>query len=90
MELEWDEDKRQKNLRERGIDFASFSDIDMQTAFTAQDNRTDYGEIRFITFGFIAERLHVACWTRREEQIRVISLRKANEREKALYADLAG
>ncbi len=90
MELEWDEEKRQKNLRERGIDFASAASMDPSSVLTVIDSRSDYGEPRFIVFGFIQARLHVLCWTPRDGRMRVISLRKANEREQKAYLDASG
>jgi len=53
MEYEWDEAKRLANLRKHGIDF-----IDIPTVFegyivTVEDDRYDYGEQRFVTFGLL-------------------------------------
>jgi uncharacterized protein len=90
MDLEWDEGKRQKTLRERGIDFADARLMDLPTSHTVRDGRSDYGEERLITFGFINERLHVICWTPRDERRRIISMRKANDREKAFYTHVTG
>jgi uncharacterized DUF497 family protein len=52
---------------------------------TVEDDRHDYGEPRFITIGYLDGRMIVFVWTRRGENIRVISLRKANDREQAIY-----
>jgi len=82
MELEWDEEKRQKALRERGMDFADLVWIDFESATTRPDLRRDYGEPRFNTFGYLRGRLITFCWTIRDRRIRVISMRKANDREK--------
>ncbi len=90
MELEWDEEKRQKNLRERGIDFALASLMEPEGMVIVRDTRIDYGEPRFISMGLINGRLHILCWTPRDERMRVISLRKANEREQKTYSQLAG
>lgn len=54
--------------------------------FTGQDTRMDYEEDRFITVGWLFERLVVLVWTPRGEARRIISMRKANDREKALFA----
>lgn len=54
---------------------------------TFQDRRQDYGEERWITVGFVSQRLMVVVWTPREEAMRVISMRKANGREKRLYGE---
>ena len=52
--------------------------------------RLDYGEDRFITIGKLDGRMVVVVWTRRSETRRIISLRKANEREKAAYGPRLG
>ena len=54
--------------------------------FTGQDSRINYTEDRFITVGFLDARLIVLVWTPRGKVRRIISMRKANDREKALYA----
>jgi uncharacterized DUF497 family protein len=43
-------------------------------------------EDRFINVGWLDSRLIVMVWTPRGEVRRIISMRKANDREKALYA----
>lgn len=53
---------------------------------TVVDDRKDYGETRQITIGFLDERMVVMVWTQRGETRRIISLRKANEREQTAYA----
>ena len=52
---------------------------------TVEDDRQDYGEDRFITIGFFDARMVVLVWTRRDGAYRIISMRKANEREQTLY-----
>ena len=52
---------------------------------TDEDDRRNYGEDRFITIGFLDERMVILVWTPRNDACRIISMRKANEREKALY-----
>ncbi|MDP3895737.1 MAG: BrnT family toxin [Mesorhizobium sp.] len=86
MELEWNEEKRRQALEERGLDFADVAKIDMSTAMTTIDNRQDYGEQRFVTYGYIEGRLYVVCWTERDDRMRVISFRKANDREQKIIA----
>ena len=54
---------------------------------TIADNRKDYGEPRFITVGRLDGRMVVTVWTPRGAARRIISLRKANDRERALYGD---
>ncbi len=85
MDLEWDEEKRQRNLRERGLDFADVGRFDFGTAIVVPDLRSNYGEPRFNTTGFLDDVLCVICWTPRSGNFRVISLRKANARERKKY-----
>ena len=57
----------------------------MAPTLTAEDIRKDYGERRYTTAGFIAERLVVLVWTPRGDALHVISMRKANDREKKRF-----
>ena len=86
MELEFDPAKNARNVRDRGISFERFADIDLDTAIAVEDQRADYGERRFRVMGRIDNLLHVAVMTMRGEKIRVISLRRANRREERRYA----
>lgn len=85
MKIEWDHEKREATLRERGLDFASVVDADWDGALTIEDTRADYAERRFVSLVPIHGRLCVLAWCRRGEALRVISLRKANSRERKRY-----
>ena len=52
---------------------------------TVEDDRRGYGEDRFITIGFLDGAMVILVWTPRGGAYRIISMRKANERERALY-----
>lgn len=87
MRITYDPPKREKALRERGLDFEDaakiFADPHMLTLL---EERRDYGEARYQTFGHIGERLVVVVWTPRgDDERRVISMRKANAREQARF-----
>ena len=86
MQFDWDDTKREANLAKHGVDFAEAEDFDWQSALEVQDNRADYGETRWVALGLIRNRLHVLVYTQREETIRLISLRRANKREREYYA----
>jgi uncharacterized protein len=85
MKIEFDPVKSEKNARERGLPFDLVEQFDWENSETEFDRRFPYPEERRITFGFIGARLHVVCHTPIEGGIRVISFRKANEREKRKY-----
>jgi len=86
MEIEFDFEKRDKTLKERGLDFSHAVEVLAGVHYTGQDTRMGYAEDRFITVGTLKSRLVVLVWTPRGEIRRIISMRKANEREKAIYA----
>jgi uncharacterized protein len=85
MEITYDEAKRLLTLEKRGLDFAEAGQIFDGTEFTWLDDRADYGEDRYNTFGSLDGRHVAVTWTIREGTRRIISMRKANEREQAGY-----
>lgn len=85
MKLEWDEAKRRKTLQERGLDFAELHQFDWETGVFFDDVRHDYGERRQSALGFLNKRLVAISFTMRGETVRIISLRKANTRERKVY-----
>jgi uncharacterized DUF497 family protein len=85
MELEWDEDKRQKVLLERDLDFADVTKFDPATIVIVPDMRRFYGEQRFNTYGALNGIPCTYCWTPRDSKTRIISMRKMNERERKVW-----
>lgn len=85
MKVEFDAAKRAGTLEQRGLDMARAGEVLEGTTLTIEDDRMDYGETRYITIGFLDERMVVLVWTPRGDVHRIISMRKANDREKAIY-----
>ena len=77
--------KRRETLTRRGLGLARAGEVFEGRTLTVQDDRHDYGEERFITIGFLDQRMVVVVWTARDGVRRIISMRKANEREQAHY-----
>ena len=90
MQIDFDPDKRDKTMAERGLDFGRADEEFAGRHFTAEDAREDYGELRYITVGKLDGRMVVIVWTPRGEARHIISMRKANEREQARYAHRVG
>ena len=88
--ISFDPKKRESTLRERGLDFADAETIFDGTEWTIEDKRKAYGEDRFITFRVARHRLVVIVWTTRDQVKRIISMRKANDREQARYRTRLG
>jgi uncharacterized DUF497 family protein len=65
MEIEFDEKKRQRTLKERGLDFADAPKVFASDCFDVADQRIDYGEERILTFGWLDYRPITIVWTPR-------------------------
>jgi len=88
--ITYDPRKRQKTLAERGLDFERAETVFSGVTLTLLDDREDYGEPRFQTYGLLGRRLVMVVWTPRGADRHVISMRKCNAREKARYATRLG
>jgi uncharacterized DUF497 family protein len=55
--------------------------VDWNRVLAKLDTRTDYGEPRQIGYGPIGRRLYCVVFVDRGDTLRIISLRKANNRE---------
>jgi uncharacterized DUF497 family protein len=85
MKITFDPAKRERTLKERGIDFADAVEVFAGATLVIEDGRADYGERRFQTIGFLASRMVMVVWTPRRGGRHVISMRKCNEREQKAY-----
>jgi hypothetical protein len=85
--ITWTEAKRAKTLRERGLDFARASEIfaGLHVMRSTHGGRT--GEMRFITAGFLDNRLVVMVWTPRGTARHIISMRYAHAKEQRLWKE---
>lgn len=81
MNDKYNQSKNNANINKHGLSFETIDEFNWETAITKEDNRSDYGERRFISYGYIKDRLHVLVWTIRSGLPRPISFRKANQRE---------
>ena len=89
MNFEWDERKSKANLRKHGFDFADAWEILEESMLTALDDRTEYGEDRWIGIGMLRTRVVVVVFAERaEDRIRIISLRKAYTHERIRYEEI--
>ncbi len=90
MEVTYDQEKRDRTLEERGLDFEDAPLLWNGVHFDRIDDRRDYGEERVVSIGTIEGRMMVIVWTERKTARHVISMRKANEREQKRYASRLG
>ncbi len=87
MRFEWDDEKRIANVEKHVVDFNDAPELFTGLFLTLEDALQDYGEQRFVAFGRVEKRLMVLAFTKRKGAIRIISMRKANEREQKKIKD---
>ena len=85
MEFTWSEAKRAANLKAHGLDFVDAPRVFEGVTFTFEDDRFSYGEQRFVTLGLLAGVPVSLVHTETDHEIRVISFRKATNREAQIY-----
>ena len=85
MRFGWDEAKRKANVSKHGIDFERRRRLFDGYTATAEDDRVDYGEQRFITFGVLDGDVVAVAHTETEHAIRIIAMRKATKNEEKSY-----
>ena len=90
MRISYDPTKRVRTLADRGLDINDAVEVFEGVTAEVQDTRRDYGEPRIICFGLLRGRLVQVVYTPRGADRHIISMRKANDREKARLAPLLG
>ena len=87
MEIEFDPAKDRAYAAKHGMSLEAAEGFDWGTAFEREDDRFDYGEVRFVAMGLIGVHLHVLVFTEgsHEDAVRAISLRAAEKHEVRFY-----
>ena len=85
MRYEWDEKKRLQNIRRHGIDFLDLEELFEELTVSVLDDRFDYAERRFFTLGLLKGIVVAVSHTEIEDNIRIISARKALRNEANRY-----
>ena len=81
MRIEFDSAKYEKKKQQRDLPFNRADEFDWGGAIYSKDDRNEYPEQRFVAVGYLEKRLHVICFTPIPGGVRIISFRKANDRE---------
>lgn len=89
MQISYDPAKRAKTLADpnRRLDFEDTVHVFAGPTVDLLDDRKDYGEVRWVTYGLLNGRMVALVWTPRGESRHIISMRKANDREKKVYEE---
>ncbi len=88
MEFEWDTAKDQANRIKHGLSFEKAAAIWDSVHLEVEDiARSEDGESRSATIGWIEGKLYLAVWTKRKEKIRLISVRRARANEERIFRE---
>lgn len=87
VEFEWNHNKNQSNIKKHGIDFCDAWRIFEKPMLNKIDNRNDYGEQRYISLGQLDDAVVVVVYTIRNNNKRIISIRRANHEERKIYTE---
>ena len=85
MEFTWSERKRSLNIKLHGLDFLDAPTVFSGVTFTFEDDRFSYNEQRYVTLGLLAGIPVSIVHTETAHEIRIISFRKATQREVLIY-----
>lgn len=86
MIYEWDEPKAAQNIAKHGVPFEYAARVFVDPyRLDSEDQRREYSEQRRIVLGKVEGRLYAVAYTMRDKIIRLISARKANQREQRKY-----
>ena len=81
IEIEYDEAKRALTLEMRGLDFLDSPKVFAGSHLQLVDDRIDYGEVRYNSFGTLVGRKVVVTWTPRRLKRRIIAMRHYHDEE---------
>ena len=86
LQITWDQDKRQSNYSKHGLDFVHAREV-LQSNYCLSVLVQMKGEDRIISYAYAMNYLCVLTLvhTHRYDQIRIISFRKANQKEADFY-----
>ena len=87
--MEFNSRKDAANVAKHGVSLADAARLDWVTLWAMDDRRRSYGEDRMIGYALMGDRLFCVVFTDRNGVRRIISLRKANNREIARYAEVS-
>ena len=85
MKITYDPAKRAWTLGNRGLDFEDAVSVFAGATLDLTDDRMDYGEPRWVTYGLLGNRMVALVWTPRGAGRHIISMRKTNDREQQAY-----
>lgn len=89
MKISHDPAKDAANVEKHGVSLALAAELEWNSALVWPDTRRAYGEPRQGALALLGERLFFVAFVDRADGRRIISLRKANDREKRHYVQVS-
>jgi len=86
MNINYDPNKDSTNQSKHGVSLALAKHLEWDWLLAEPDIRKDYGEQRIIGYAPISDRVFCVVYADRDNERRIVSLRKANKREVKRYA----
>jgi uncharacterized DUF497 family protein len=89
LTFEWDEQKAEQNLRKHRVSFEEAKTVFGDPfSITIPDPQHSASESRYVDIGYSSQgQLLVVVYTEREPNIRIISCRRATQRERRAYEE---
>ncbi len=84
MKIAFDPEKDAANIAKHGLSLADFKGFESEPKVRS-DDRYDYAEVRYRAYGRIADRGFCVVFTMRDTTMRVISFRRAHDKEMRRY-----
>ena len=85
MRIVYDEDKRLSVQEARGLDVAEAGSVFADFHLTRSDDKHSDVEDRFISVGELHGMIVIVVWTKRNDERRIVTMWKANDRERRAY-----
>ncbi len=87
MEVEYDDAKRASVLETRSLDLAAAGQVFDEFHLTRRDEKHSADEERYDSVGLVNDDVVIVTWTPRGQSRRIITMWKADERERKRYDD---
>ena len=85
MEFEWDENKNLSNIKKHGYDFRQVLPLMVRTPSLFVYESSYQGEQRYVAIAPFDGSYVAIIYTKRQEKIRIISVRRARKKEVKSY-----
>src|SRR6185503_18466217 len=83
--FEWEEARRQENMRQNGVDFVRAAQMFNNPVLEREDLNRFHGERRFVALGHVDDFYMVVMWSPRGKRRRLVSAWRADRDDEAIY-----